>query len=264
MALPPDDPPPGVPEWVVTYGDMMSLLLTFFIMLVSMAEVKQEGKLRMMLDALEERFGPTEGQYGVPGQVFSNSSMNPQVASRGNRNEGGTERAGIESKGLAGPSRTVQRIGQGTQITLGGPAQFARFSAELTETAKQDLEMIASVVGPRPNRIVIRGHASREPLPADCPFKDPVELSFRRALAGAEYLIQCGISRDRIAVTAAGNSEPRTISRDPENQGQNRRIDVFVIDEYTTPSEAASPPTNSTVRSVSRQRARDGEEELAR
>ncbi|MBL4886213.1 MAG: flagellar motor protein MotB, partial [Planctomycetaceae bacterium] len=34
-----DDEPPGVPEWVVTYGDMMSLLLTFFIMLVSLSEV---------------------------------------------------------------------------------------------------------------------------------------------------------------------------------------------------------------------------------
>ncbi|MCA9240906.1 MAG: flagellar motor protein MotB, partial [Planctomycetales bacterium] len=31
-----EEPPPGIPEWVVTFGDMMSLLLTFFIMLVSM------------------------------------------------------------------------------------------------------------------------------------------------------------------------------------------------------------------------------------
>lgn len=264
MALPPDDPPPGVPEWVVTYGDMMSLLLTFFIMLVSMAEVKQEGKLRMMLDALEERFGPTEGEYGVPGQVFSTSSSNPQVASRGNRNEGGTERAGMESKGLAGPSRTVQRIGQGTQITLGGPALFERFRAELSETAKTDLETITRIIGPRPNRIIIRGHASREPLPADCRFRDPVELSFARALAGAEYLIQCGISRERIAVTAAGDSEPRTISRDPDNQGQNRRIDVFVIDEYTTPSEAAASNANSSSRSVSRQRRQSWDAEIVR
>ena len=38
----PEDEAPGVPEWVVTYGDMMSLLLTFFIMLVSMSELKEE------------------------------------------------------------------------------------------------------------------------------------------------------------------------------------------------------------------------------
>ena len=37
-----EDAPPGVPEWVVTYGDMMSLLLTFFIMLVSLSEIVAE------------------------------------------------------------------------------------------------------------------------------------------------------------------------------------------------------------------------------
>ena len=42
----------GIPEWVVTFGDMMSLLLTFFIMLVSLSEMKDDGgNLRAMLDA---------------------------------------------------------------------------------------------------------------------------------------------------------------------------------------------------------------------
>ena len=40
MSDPENDSSPGVPEWVVTYGDMMSLLLTFFIMLVSLSELK--------------------------------------------------------------------------------------------------------------------------------------------------------------------------------------------------------------------------------
>ena len=48
-----EDAPPGVPEWVVTYGDMMSLLLTFFIMLVSMSELKDEGKNRAALNSMK-------------------------------------------------------------------------------------------------------------------------------------------------------------------------------------------------------------------
>ena len=38
----------GIPEWVVTFGDMMSLLLTFFIMLVSLSEMKEEEKYPYM------------------------------------------------------------------------------------------------------------------------------------------------------------------------------------------------------------------------
>lgn len=239
MALPPDDPPPGVPEWVVTYGDMMSLLLTFFIMLVSMSEIKSEGKLRRMMDSLKQRFGPSEGFYGTPGPVFSDSSDNQFASSSGISSEGGVKRTGMESGGLAGPSRTVQRIGTGTQITLGGLAAFGRFDSELTNTAKEDLEVIAKVIGPRPNKIVVRGHATREPLPPGGKYRDAVDLSFARALAGAEYLIGLGIDRKRISVTAAGDAEPRVISRDPEGQSQNRRIDVFVIDEYTSPGSSA-------------------------
>jgi chemotaxis protein MotB len=256
MALPPDDPPPGVPEWVVTYGDMMSLLLTFFIMLVSMAEIKSEGKLRMMMDSMQQRFGPTAGDYGSPGAVFSNTSSYPHQSSKGTSSEGGTQKTGIESGGLAGPSRTVERIGDGTQITLGGAAVFQPFDAILTPEAKADLEVIAAVLKPRPNRIVVRGHATREALPPDSPYQDAMELSFARAQAGADYLIQLGIDRHRIGVVGAGDSEPRLVTRDPARQAQNRRIDVFVIDQYIAPANAAAEGNPGALRTGQRVQTR--------
>ena len=51
----------GVPEWVVTFGDMMSLLLTFFIMLVSMSEVKEQERYQAMVDSIRQRFGHDHG-----------------------------------------------------------------------------------------------------------------------------------------------------------------------------------------------------------
>ena len=47
-----DDGAPGVPEWVVTYGDMMSLLLTFFIMLVCLCAIVNDEKFRAILDCI--------------------------------------------------------------------------------------------------------------------------------------------------------------------------------------------------------------------
>jgi chemotaxis protein MotB len=246
MALPPDDPPPGVPEWVVTYGDMMSLLLTFFIMLVSMAEVKQEGKLRMMLDAVKEQFGPTAGEFGVPGTSFATTGAFPTAASRGTASEGGTERSGLDSPGLAGPSRSVERLGDGTQITLGGPALFPPESDELTAAAREALSSIAHVLGPRPNRIVIRGHAGREArLPGQAEV-DPYDLSYRRARAAAGYLVERGIDRHRLSVCAAGASEPRTVSRDLNQRALNHRVDVFVIDSYISPDQRQPEKESAT------------------
>ncbi len=96
-----EDPPAGVPEWVVTYGDMMSLLLTFFIMLVSMSEMKtDDGKYRAMMDALEQVFGPQFGRHSAPGDSFPTSSMFSKLASLGVSADGGWRNPIARRRGL--------------------------------------------------------------------------------------------------------------------------------------------------------------------
>jgi len=120
MAMPEDDPPPGVPEWVVTYGDMMSLLLTFFIMLVSMSEIRNdEGSVRAMLDALRERFGTHQGTAAVPGKSLERPVIKVRRLRRGRALKGGTK-TGKEKSSGEGTHKTVERINSGTEVTLGG------------------------------------------------------------------------------------------------------------------------------------------------
>lgn len=245
--LPPDEAPPGVPEWVVTYGDMMSLLLTFFIMLVSMSELKEEGQVRMMLDSIREAFGATESLLGAPGKSTATSSMFSQLASQSRVSEGGTAQAGRKSDGLAGAHHTVERINHGTVVSLGGPALFGRFDAALSDQLRADLDVIAAVVRDRPNQLMVRGHASPEPLPLDPPFlevlgrpaRDAMDLSYARAHAVAEYLIARGIERERLLVSASGDSEPHKLTRRKDLQQLNHRVDVFLIDTYITPPQPA-------------------------
>ena len=69
-----DDEEVGIPEWVVTFGDMMSLLLTFFIMLVSMSEIKEEEKYQAMVDSMRKQFGHDLSMESVtPGDHKSRS-----------------------------------------------------------------------------------------------------------------------------------------------------------------------------------------------
>ena len=235
MALPADDPPPGVPEWVVTYGDMMSLLLTFFIMLVSMSELKDQGKLRMMMDALQQRFGPTDGLAGAPGRSLQTNSALDQLSSNGSAADGGLKRSSRDAAGRAGASPSVRRIGHQTLPTLGGPIRFERFEASLTAEAQQDVVRLAAALSGQTNRVMVRGHATPEPPPADCKFNDAWDLSYARAAAVAESLVRAGLPRARLIVSAAGDTEP--VRRGAEAaQVHNRRVDVFVIDAYTTPA----------------------------
>lgn len=239
MAMPEEEGPPGVPEWVVTYGDMMSLLLTFFIMLVSMSEIRNDqGSVRAMLDSLRERFGSHQGLAAVPGKSLDPSSNLSKPTSKGSSSDGGTKTGKEKSAGGGGPYKTVERINSGTEVTLGGAASFGRFSANLTPEIKAKLNIIAEILLSRPNRLIVRGHASPEPLPKDSKFRDSQELSFFRAKNVAEYLESKGIEPQRLIVSSVGDAEPRTITRNSEEQYLNRRVDVFLIDAYIVSPKA--------------------------
>jgi chemotaxis protein MotB len=221
---------------------MMSLLLTFFIMLVSLSELKQDkGKLRAALDAIREAFGADLGDSGVPGWSLQTTSANTNLRSTGDRSEGGMERAGRDSAGRGGPHSTVQRINHGTTVTLGGSVLFDSRAAALPDDARRALDLIAGKLQHRNSRIIIRGHASPDEalLPAEgqapaasLQVSDPWDLSFARAHAVSAHLIRCGIDRQRVLVSAAGTTEPRVRARDRTAQRQNRRVDVFAIDTY--------------------------------
>jgi chemotaxis protein MotB len=250
MSLPDDDPPAAVAEWVVTYGDMMSLLLTFFIMLVSLSELKQDkGKLRAALDAIREAFGADLGDSGVPGWSLQTTSSNTDLRSSGDRSEGGLKRAALKSAGSGGPHHTVQRINHGTTVTLGGTVLFEWRAAALSEDAQRSLDLIATKLRQRNSRVIIRGHASpdealavqNEPASAGgLAISNAWDLSYARAHAAAEHLMQRGLDRGRILVSAAETTEPRVRARDRRAQQQNRRVDVFAVDAYISRPRAAS------------------------
>ena len=236
-----EDDVPGVPEWIVTYGDMMSLLLTFFIMLVSLSSIKQDsGSMRAMLEAIRETFGSTEGRMASPGKSSEAKSILNKRNSKGGRSEGGSKKASLKTPlGTGGQSRGVKRINHGTRISLGGPAYFNRFDAAPTKELRRNLDIIARVVAKKSNQLMIRGHATREPLPADIdltfqgfPIRNQWDLSFARAVAVAEYLQKKGLDRRRMVISAAGDTEPRNPTRQKDVRKLNRRVDVFLIDSY--------------------------------
>ncbi|MBI1315039.1 OmpA family protein [bacterium] len=246
---------------------MMSLLLTFFIMLVSMSELKDEGKNRAALNAINERFAPMDGTSGVPGQSFFNNSMMKHNHSDGNRSRMGLEPANRNSVGPGGRNQAVERINHGEIVTIGGTVTFDQFEMRLTDAEKQLLDRLVDTLKKRPNQIVVRGHAFAEPvrgytrwreeqlsLAGDSPqatreipqIDSPHDLSFARAHSVAKYLMAHGIDSRHIQVSAAGDSEPRILTRNLEDRRQNRRVDVFTIDSYVSPPDSTE---TSAVRS---------------
>jgi chemotaxis protein MotB len=122
---PEDDGPPGVPEWVVTYGDMMSLLLTFFIMLVSLSEVVADQKFRAVLDSVQKSLGYHSAPLTPPGKNFPLNALVQKLETLGSFTNIDTGRRGIRTESNVGDEVRVFRTREGDPVLEGEPIPFA-------------------------------------------------------------------------------------------------------------------------------------------
>src|SRR5690606_27108975 len=98
-----EEAPPGVPEWIVTFGDMMSLLLTFFIMLVSLSEIKQDEQYQMLVESIRKQFGhDTTINAAVPGDIKPRNASLTNIATMGRARRLDTKRGGDKTKAPVG------------------------------------------------------------------------------------------------------------------------------------------------------------------
>lgn len=222
----------GIPEWVVTFGDMMSLLLTFFIMLVSLSEVKSEEKYQALVDSIRQQFGYSMSSASMaPGHYTPRNAALARLASAGRARRNDTLNGGDKVRAPVGDHPRVQMIRPAKHITNGGVLYFKLGSAKLSEAQKQKLQAIALEIGGKRQKIEIRGHASNRPIPQDSPFKDRWQLAYARGRAVLEFLLSLGIDPDRIRLTSAGSHEPLYVDGDPLLMKKNDRVEVFLLDE---------------------------------
>ncbi|MFH5805879.1 flagellar motor protein MotB [Alienimonas sp. DA493] len=217
-----DDAPPGVPEWVVTYGDMMSLLLTFFIMLVSMSEITEESKYREVLASLHERLGYPAGAMAAPGNELAGTASDSMDAEAGtppvaDPGDGGTPRP--TSPG-ARPMLTRERAGR--PVPAGPPTLFDANTDRLGKGEEARLDAVADAIAGKLQVVELRGFA-----PAD-EAHDWNALAYRRARLVLEELVKRGVRPDRFRLRTGGvAAEPSAFGPDAPPPD---RVEIWVLD----------------------------------
>jgi chemotaxis protein MotB len=234
-----EEPPAAIPEWVVTFGDMMSLLLTFFIMLVSMSEMKQEEKFKAMLESMRRQFGhESSASSMMPGLSHGNSSMPFIAPSHSRAQRKNLQKGGNDTQGVPGDHSRVQTIRPGRSATTGGVIFFDEMSADLTDEARAALQVIAKEVAGKPQKLEVRGHTSRRPVNSSQGVRDHWDLAYNRCYNVMQYLIDQGIEPQRIRLGSAGAYEPVEEGLDPLERERNARVEVLMWDERASdPSE---------------------------
>ena len=200
--------------WLISFTDLMCLMLAFFVLAFSMSEPVQP-RWQALAASLAAR--QIEGRSGA---VFNVALLNPNAPIN-------LDYLGILLKGqftvnsdMAGlaPVREDDRLVIGLPDSLLFEADRANF----TERGREALFVLGGVLGRISNRIEITGHVEAERLPAESE-RDPWELSLARAVAVGTALHQAGYQRHLVVRTVTGRIGPAAT-------GREHLIDIVVRD----------------------------------
>jgi len=230
MSAEEEDGAGGIPEWVVTFGDMMSLLLTFFIMLVSLSEIKQEEMFQAMVESMRQQFGHDSSTASLsPGNIRPRTAQMARLSSMGRAMRANIMQGGNKVEAPVGDEFKVRSIRQGDRTNVGTVLTFEPHKSELTTEHLKALARVQSKLGGKPQRIEVRGHTSRRP--ADDKYRDNWDLAYERCRAVTAELHKMEFDLKRIRISVAGEHEPVTADAQSRLLHKNDRVEIFLLDE---------------------------------
>lgn len=242
-------------RWVISYADLVTLLLGFFIILYATAdanEVKFEALARGLAEAfnvgVKEGEGGSsffDGGTGVIPERNDAASIDFDLEAIRRLVEERTSDAGLQGKILV--SRDEDRI----VIRLADNLVFPSASADIREEAKPLLAIVAEAVNQTANEIRVEGHTDNIPLATER-YASNWELSSARATAVLRYLTEA-LDVDPARTFAAGYGEFRPVASNltPEGRALNRRADIVILYppariSSTQPSSPADTESDGT------------------
>ncbi|MFH1142987.1 MAG: OmpA family protein [Candidatus Eisenbacteria bacterium] len=224
-AIPAEEPEAGAPEWVVTFGDMMSLLLCFFVLIVSFSSM-DVVKYRSLVGSMREAFGavPASSYRLVPGQV-SSVRLGDGLEGAESLTDDELEHeltAAVEKEGATGEAE-MQWTDQGLVLTLRNHLLFDSGSADLRPEALPVLGRVAEVCRRFPRRVHVEGHTDN--LPPGGRYSSNWELSAARSGTVVRHLLEVGhIPPERFIASGYAATDPVASNLTPEGRAENRRV----------------------------------------
>jgi chemotaxis protein MotB len=208
----------GGGAWKVAYADFVTAMMAFFLVMWIVAQSDQ------VKQAIAHHFNdPFARESDEEGTAHQKPPRHPAPARPTKHPEHEKE---------AGGSHSVLLTSQGGDRTaIGTVVHFADDSAELDAEAHRRLAELAPLVVGKPQKLELRGHTSRRPLPPDSPFADHWELAYRRCLAVMHELGKLGIPPQRFRLSQVAGFEPLA---NPDSQlpgGGYARVEVSLLAE---------------------------------
>lgn len=218
-------------NWMTTFSDMMTLLLTFFVLLYSMSVIDVD-KFQAAISSLRENMGILSGGKSFSSQPLPDSgSLGTDISrsSRSNLTAAMQEmQQYVQEKNLE--DRVNMNITQrGLVVRFTGQILFDVGKADIKSKGREVLDKVAKVLKDIPNNVMVEGHTDNWPIDTE-EFPSNWELSTARATEVIKYFIEDpGINPIRLSAAGYSKYRPLKPNDSPKNRALNRRIEVVIL-----------------------------------
>ena len=249
----------GVPPWVMTFADMMTLLMCFFVLLLAFSEM-DVAKFKQLSGSMKDAFGvqaemdvrnipkgtsvvAQEFSPGVPDPTAMNVIYQYTQDSNENTLEAMEKRVqDIEDtedharrlrealqEEIESGSVAISTVDRKVIIHILENASFDSGYADVRPDFIPVLTKIGSLIDSNSGTVTVSGHTDNVPI-ANERFRSNWELSTSRAVSVTHLLLQTARLDDgRFVVTGHAETRPRAPNDSAENRAKNRRVDISII-----------------------------------
>ncbi|PPD32104.1 MAG: type VI secretion system protein TssL [Methylomonas sp.] len=256
MADCPKCPPVGAPMWLTTFADLMSLLMCFFILLLSMASM-DVVKFKAAADSLQHAFGVQRQievvqipmgnsvieQHFSPGQVqptpldeIRQSTEDEKENAKEQFIQDKLSEIKVEAEKIKQQLNTeieqglvtVETNGFRIVIRISETGSFDSASAILQPGFEPVMDKITQTVTESQGKVVVAGHTDDMPIKT-LTYRSNWELSASRAVTVAQYMLEKKqIDPNRFLIEGHADTHPLAPNESPENRAKNRRVEIII------------------------------------
>jgi len=237
FAKPKKCPPEGAPEWMTTYGDMVTLLLCFFVILMN-PEAIDGHRLDMIMQSFNGLGVLQGGNTLSVGELteLGNNILSMPSQSRGT----GLDKARQSAVSMFKPDIKSEKVKitedeRGLIISLAGDMLFRPATAEVnieeSRVILQKLSRLLSNPELSDRNFKVEGHTDEGPTDPDGPFATNWELSAARSANVLHYLVDFGADDSQFQISGFSSNRPVAPNESEEGRAFNRRVDVVILSD---------------------------------
>ena len=232
---------PGAPLWLATYGDMVTLVLCFFVLLYAFSSLDTQ-KFNALAESLQQAFnimpgGPSAASRqslmdGALGEGAGDAARPTESDQTNNANRVlALVQEAIKQENLGDDIR-IDMDERGIVISFSEQLLFAEGSARIRPEALRIIYKIGTIINSMPNEVELVGHTDSAVL-RNSIYINNWGLSAARAAAVVTYLnSEIGISDKRLKAVGLGAARPKSPNDTEEHMALNRRVDMVILSQH--------------------------------